>query len=179
MEMGPFHKRIDYRALILPGEDRMIRYPIDVTVTDASLPFDIDMHVVADDESNIMVCDDMRLRRRPDGPPITSASLRSIPVREIVQEIAERCAEPLRQPDDGGWNFGAGVSDSATVRPHRRGARMLLDADLPEVAEVWRAASDVGSRATTMAVKDHFNVSRPTAARAVQRAREAGLIPEV
>lgn len=180
MEMGPF-RQLNKFAFLIEEENRVIRFPIEVTVTDPSLPFDIDMVVgVSDLSEPIMVCTDMHLRRRDGGPPITSAALRGIPVREIVQEICERCAEPFTAPPDAeGLLLGAGVSKAATVRPPRRAGHALLDRDLPEVAEVWRAASDAGRRATTMAVVDHFHVSRATAARAVQRARAAGLIPEV
>ena len=172
------------RALILRAENRLIRFPIEVTVTEPVLPFDIEMRVVAsDDDDPVLVCDDLRIRRRPGGPPVTSSALRDVPIAALVAETASRCAEvwPLDEDDtgEGPPRWGAGVSDAATRKPRRPGRKAITDGDLPELASVWKATKEAGLRATTEAVADHFNCSRPTAARAVQRARAAGLLPEV
>jgi hypothetical protein len=179
MEMH-FDHTVTGQAILIPAEGRLVRWPITAHVTDPALPFDMDVRIVGDGiEDPILVCDELHIYRRPGGPPVTSSALRAIPLREIIEETRDKCVEPWPQPDPETWNYGVGASNAFTRRAPRKSRRTILENELGEVAEVWNAAASSGARATTQAVADHFNVSRATAARAVKKAREKKLVPEV
>jgi hypothetical protein len=103
---------------------------------------------------------DLRVRARPDGPPITPAALRLIKFSKLVDASVTT----------GGYR-------QALRKAPRRERRWLLDeARLADVARVYREAVATGEP-PVLAVQNHYGIkSRGTASRWVRRARAEGLL---
>jgi hypothetical protein len=81
--------------------------------------------------------------------------------QQVWRETAPEHFEPLPPPKGRDYLVG------------RRRRTRIDDKLLAEVASVYRQAVESGYSAPTKAVGEHFNVSRPQAARYVAQAREA------
>lgn len=172
----------------MPDEKVAVRFPITVTVEPEvgdELPFDLELVLTGDETRPVLRCERLVCERRDDGTFITASSLRRIPWREITEQAVNKASYPY-DPEKGtvaGIDFmipsvSAGA-ESAVRAPRKRGRHSTIpDEKLPEVADVYRAAQREGDRGTNIAIAEHFNVHRSTAARAVRRAKNAELLDE-
>jgi hypothetical protein len=113
------------------------------------------------------------VRRRKDGPALTSDSVR-IPLSQLITEATRVVSRELKSRA-GDWAFygpaPAERVEAAIRRPKRgRGARME-DSLLQEVAAVYREAH-ARREAPVVAIVERFQVAYPTAGRWVREARE-------
>ncbi len=122
---------------------------------------------------------DLRVEQVPDGPPVTSGALRSIPIAE-ARRIALRMAATRWVEVDGRWvmdwsQVSADRLGDATRRPYRR----VTDDDLRRTADLYREAKRrPGMRDHLIYLAERLVVSRATAARYLARARAAGMIAD-
>jgi hypothetical protein len=129
---------------------------------------------------------------RPRGKALTGSLLRSVPTSQLIKSAFLAAIEVGTIDDEGKPQFAIHTptwlksdphADAEAIalllrpatRPRSRGRRNILSDDqLVEVARVYR--DNVHSRNPTQAVAHHFHLSHSTAARAVRRARNAGLL---
>jgi len=149
------------------------------------------------------VCEQLRLERRPGGPPITGTELRDVKLADYVRRATDELLRELLATENPSGpvtvtvtDFGTATLDSepfdaghAAVRvggltltpgyraqtraPRRPGP--VSDAVLRDVAAVYREALLVRAGPTN-AVRDGLGVSRATAGRWVAMARARGLL---
>jgi hypothetical protein len=179
------------------------RFTATVTPDDPELPV---CHLAIVVEGGRAVCEALRCERRPGGEPISGTVLRRIPVADYTRRAASQLAkmvfraretDQLVVTDEGGeewpiqtWRVDedhvavptGGLdrdkgfqSEYAAAGPRGRYIGAVTDEQLRDVAETYRAAY-AERRAPTAAVARRFHVSRSTAGRYVQRARERGFL---
>jgi hypothetical protein len=150
------------------------------------LPCDVDFTLTVADGR--LVVDELALRRRPNGPAIGPDTLRAVSIPRLIAEAVTALWTPgepmtvtvggLRLAVVNSRRPANPIADYAalwrTVKNRRGQGRALADEDLPTVAEIYRA----NPRRGFVAVKEHFNIGRSTAAEYVKRAREAGLLED-
>jgi hypothetical protein len=100
--------------------------------------------------------------------PVSAEAWRSVPVGRIVDELR---AHAVRDREDLEPFYGA-----EALRAWRR-PRSRTAATLEDVAAIYRQAWQAGDRKPTTAVAERLKIAHSTAAKRVQRAREAGLLP--
>jgi len=149
-------------------------------------------------ENGRAVCDEFQARRRAGGPPITGTVLRGISLdayvrhavgaaarlvvpAAVVKDLAAHVhAVPI---DNGEWvaipSGGLELStyfhaEHPKAQRRQHGAR-VTDDELRKVRDVYRAAH-AARKPPTAEVARELNVSRSTAGRYVQRAREKGFL---
>jgi hypothetical protein len=181
------------------------RYAIPRRLSATLVPADDDAplcRIVLTVEGGRPVVEAVALERRPNGPPLTSTALRSVPVGELARQIVDQCGYWILPGQDpptlemttadgeivtGSLPFepfgedhiaipvgGIGLTEDyrAAARPPRESGR-VTDETLRRVAAVYNEAI----RAPTKAVRETMVVSPSTASRWVKRAKDAGLIP--
>lgn len=171
------------RVLIMRDKGIGVPFPINVSsLPDADIPFDVDLTLGADERGRI-VCERFEARRRPDGPPVTNERLRDVPIQRWTRKAVGIVAMRLAENDDGDLVLRSSSEQPAPgpkeSAPAWRGktrvsppSTAVTDETLREVARVYRNAK----RAPTNAVYEHFPISRSTAGRHVQMARERGFL---
>ena len=124
-----------------------------------------------------------RLVRSPDGREIRQMDLRKVNVDGLVEQITASCAAPILGHDPEkdtvklglpGWG-GPGVRQESAkfVSRSRQGSRRPMTAERKQrVADVYNAQETGGIEAVEIA----FEVSRSTAKRYINAAKDAGLI---
>ncbi len=112
--------------------------------------------------------DDNPTGRQP--VPITATTWRRVPVGRLVDDLRKRAAKDREALEP---IVGAGA-----LTAWRRPRRPAAPATLEDVAAVYREVWQRGDRKPTVAVARRFSISHSTAAKRVQRAREAGLLPQ-
>lgn len=139
----------------------------EVTVSAEVNGYDVEVLVVA--ENGRLVAQDVRVSRRPDGPPVTSEVIRSVPVAELTKRAA-RHVFGLEELPSGAWQMTPilSISESDAARFREAGPTKWT---LENVADVYRMALLVGE-APTKAVATTFGIPRSTAGRWVAAARE-------
>jgi len=166
-------------VLVRTGDDVRIRVPDPIKVTVTTADWSVDLTVRPDPVTlNPSLAEEVVIRQLGDRP-IPLDVLRSLRMGRIVEDIVrEHC---IRYEKRGNrWvaeNFKGDDPSPGEMRKvltSRRGT--VGQAEIDKAAEVYRAAVADGRRDATMAVAEALRLSRPTAARRVQRAREQGLL---
>jgi hypothetical protein len=147
-------------------------------------------HLTISVEDDRPVCDEIRIERRPGEPAVTRATLKDVPISTLLRDsvaVAGRVRFHKAEPGnvlspDGSVEHEYGSEELATAIQSsllqaydaRQGVR-LTDELLQGVADVYREAHANG-QPPTQAVARQGMVSRSTAGRYVQRARERGFL---
>jgi hypothetical protein len=111
-------------------------------------------------EQGRYVVNQLTIRRREDGPPVTTEGIREIPVHALLRVTLERylaTLEPLELSERA--RAGGGPSEQ----------------DLRAVAIVYQVAYATGA-APTRTVMERLSLPRSTAGRWIRMARERGLL---
>lgn len=134
-----------------------------------------DVHMKIEVRHGIPVCAAVMLHSRPEGLEIRDKDLRLVPISDWVEQIAAVCSY---EATTGGIASTDGPTARAVnqrnVRAARSGRPRISRERLARVAEIYREHID--SRPTE-AVRRAFGVKDRTAARYVEQARQAGLLP--
>jgi len=99
---------------------------------------------------------------------VSSSLLRALPVAKVVEELRQRT---LRTNEELFSKLG-----SEPFRPWRR-PRSRGGPTLEDVADIYRESVKRHSRTPTADVANRLGIAHTTAAKRVQRARRAGLLP--
>jgi hypothetical protein len=155
----------------LGGGFGLVWYPA-VEVDDDEL--DALVHLKLGVDHNRLVVDQFTARRRQGGPPVTIDTLKSMPMVRLA-------AAPAIDMGIEGGLVRLGTPGSGTLGPNDCATPVDVDAldELPEldrVALVYRWGYFVGF-APTSVVAETLELSRSVAAKRVQAARRAGLLP--
>ena len=123
------------------------------------------------------VVDRLTVRRRDDGPPITSEGLRQIPVAAFLRLAVEgsllRVGPTIREGNKSTWKLTP-TGPIALSERARAGGGPSED-DLRAVADVYQLAHVTGG-APTKTVMERLGLPRSTASRWVRMVRERGLL---
>lgn len=154
------------------------------TQNEADPAMSVSMEVAIDDGGR-PAC--LELSVRPlDGKPVTSQTLRAIPVQRLLRQAAVQASTFLAYGGataDGGSRFEApsaiergriATRALSAARSPRQGSPITSD-HLKQVADIYRAALAAGER-PTRAICERWHVTRPTASRWVAAARAAELL---
>ncbi|MGH3722042.1 MAG: hypothetical protein ACRDRI_25010 [Pseudonocardiaceae bacterium] len=162
------------RDWVRVGDDLLVP-PTRVTATGKlnaeDPPLDVEIDVVPEDGR--LVAHEVRVRRRPDGPPVTGEAIRSVPVAALTQFAAREVLRIVSIADNGEISaVPAGVPEEQVqyVRDHG-----LTDKTVEIVAHTYRLALLMGNTPTKM-VEEWLEVPRSTAGRWIATARERGLL---
>ncbi len=136
-----------------------------------------DVEVTVAHQAGRLVAQELTVRQRDGGPPVTSEALRAIPVAAITKRAVSFALEVK--------TTGSGDSTLTEMSPlwlvPETIERLRSNGPTPEtlgfVAQVYRLALLVGD-APTRAVETTFGLPRSTAGRWVAMARRAGLLSE-
>lgn len=154
--------------LVAPG----LGMPNEVPVVAEVNGYDVEVLVVA--ENGRLVAREVRVSRRPDGPPVTSEVIRSVPVAELTKKAARHVFGLEEEESPGSWRMTpiSKISESDAARFREAGPTSWT---LENVADVYRIALLVGEP-PTKAVETTFGIPRSTAGRWVAAAREQGFL---
>lgn len=103
--------------------------------------------------------------------------MRALRLGGVVEEVMRQ--KTWRYEKVGGrWVLQNQPLSPAEVRTvtHPTKPKAVVEAEVEKAAEVYRAALAEGRRDATMAVVEALNLSRPTCARRIQKARQLGLL---
>jgi hypothetical protein len=163
------------RDWVRVGDDLLVPTMTTVTATGEPAagdpPLDVKIDVVPEDGR--LVAQEVRVRRQPDGPPVTGEAIRSVPVAALTQFAAREVLRIVSIADNGETRtVPAGVPDDQVqyVRDHG-----LTDKTIEIVAHTYRLALLMGNTPTKM-VEEWLEVPRSTAGRWIATARERGLL---
>lgn len=167
--LGSAHDRIRV------GDDLLVPTMTKVTTTGRlsadDPPLDVEIYVVPQDGR--LVAHEVRVRRQPDGPPVTGEAIRSIPVAALTQYAAREVLRIVSIAANGETTaVRAGVPEEQVqyVRDHG-----LTDKTIEIVAHTYRLALLMGNTPTKM-VEEWLEIPRSTAGRWIATARERGLL---
>jgi len=139
-------------------------------------PDEPDVQMIVEVRQGLPVCTAVGFTSRADGPEVRVRDLKSAPIVDWTDEIVAACSH-LRM-ESGGIMQVAGPEARATARREVARARVgrpaVSSEYLEKVAKVYREHSD---DRPTHAVQRAFGGSYRTAARNIERARAAGLLP--
>lgn len=161
-----------------PTEKLEVPDPIKVRVTNDH--FEVDLVVRADRETLLPQVSEI-LRIKPIGRRgFTNDLWRSLGFGKVLEEVVRTCAQRYELEGDkwvSHWQPPFREPDAAEIRKvMTAGKRQVPHEDIERAAEVYREAVAAGRRDATKAVAYALNVSRPTAARRVEKARALGLL---
>ena len=139
-----------------------IRAVLDPEDKDAH-PYRIEVHVEL--VNGRLGVSELTLRRRPDGPPLTSEMIRSVAVGELVRWLYDK--------HGGGGSLSTLSVDG--LEPTERRKEGQTERVLTAVADTYRFAYVV-NEPPTQAVMAYLDCSRATAKRWIAAAREHGLL---
>jgi Family of unknown function (DUF6214) len=135
-----------------------------------------DVAMIIEVRQGLPVCTEIRFVSRADGPEVRAKDLKSVPILDWTDEIVAACSW-VRMESGGIMQIsGTQRRDEArrNVARARVGRPRVSPEQLEKVARVYREHSD---DRPTHAVQRAFGGSYRTAARNVERARDAGLLP--
>jgi hypothetical protein len=139
------------------------------------LPYRLELRVVYEDGRFIV--DQLTVKRREGGPPVTTEGLREVPVAAFLRLAVEsnimRVGPTIRDGDKSSWKL-TWASPLALSERARAGAGPS-DEDLRTVAALYQVAYATG-QAPTKLVMNRLELPRSTASRWVRMARERGLL---
>lgn len=166
------------RRLTDVGDGFAVLDDFDAVVVDADLPYDVAVHVKI--ANGVLTCTSLEARQRDDGPLVTSAGIRQIPVADVLRSVAAYADEWAMKGSTAegySWPLNGGERSAYLQRrrrAERKGRRRITDDELELVAKTYRAAMARG-QAPTVAVQVELHLNtREQAARWVRKAREAG-----
>ncbi|MDQ3342191.1 MAG: hypothetical protein M3425_02790 [Actinomycetota bacterium] len=173
--VGPWKR---FRGYLMPAA-----YEVRLTATAEDSHELMPYHLVLDVETSDdgPVCTGMQVNRREGGAPITSNGLRRVPVAKLLRITATAVAAKSAAAGPGRITVSPlhtdGVGDfyARYRQGPRRDGGPLTDDELTRVAEVYRAALQVGDPPTA-AVAQVLHASRSTAGRWVMQARRRRLL---
>lgn len=164
------------------GESEFLPKTFMVTIRDLKLP-----GLVVDVEVETQVTGEARARAvriaSETDDPVTSDTLRKIPVARLLSAGCAAAMEKLEEDDQGRLVLSPmRYRDVVAFRDSFRGARRprqgtkVTEDDLQAVAGIYLAAEAAGASGFT-AVQKELYASKSTAARWIAQARERGLLP--
>lgn len=176
------------RFVGLPAERLLIPYPIRAWSEDPDLPFDVELEI-DDGGTKGMVCVALTARRRAGGPPVTSAAVGRLPVRQLVAEAVRHAAVGEWDPATGAvtvtsdsYRQAARAEVAPALRAGRTRAPIVKPEQYPEAAKVYRRAARAHARgdgpAPVNALRDRFSLARPTAYKLRNALRAGGYLKE-
>jgi hypothetical protein len=155
--------------------DRWVPSEILVTSRTENEP---DLTMKIEVRKGVPVYTEITFRARADGPEVRKRDL-DLPLEEWLQQIIAACSMTGSADADGRWTtLLQPIEDPGAVTNARRvraGRPRSSDERLQKVADIYR--ENIDGRPTE-AVKDAFGYGHRHAARLVQQARAAGLLPE-
>jgi hypothetical protein len=134
----------------------------DAGAPDVALTFEV--------RSGVPECRDVRVTATEDGHEVRHSGIVGVRIEDALDEAIKNLMLGNRHKPGV---VRTTMRESQAARASRR--TVVTDSLLREVAEIYGAS--IGHK-PTMAVRDHFEVKHRTAALYVQRAREAGLLPQ-
>lgn len=167
------------RALQVRTADNVkIEVPDPIRVRVTSDLWEVDLTIRPDPVTLAPAIDDVGRIRRLGDRPIPNDILRSLGMGRILEEVVRQ--QCIRYEKVGNRWVGRPFNDPSSaelrsvLKPPR--PRQVPQAEVEKAAEQYRAALAEGRRDATMAVAEALSLSRPTAARRIQKAREQGLL---
>jgi hypothetical protein len=135
-----------------------------------------DVAMIIEVRQGLPVCTEVRLVSRAEGPEIRAKDLKSVPILDWTDEIVAECSWVRMQSGGIVQVSGKGHRDvdRRNVARARIGRPRVSPKHLERVARVYREHVD---DRPTHAVWRAFGGSYRTAARNIERARAAGLLP--
>jgi hypothetical protein len=121
------------------------------------------------------VVDQLTVKRRPDGPPVTSEGIRQIPLavflRLAVKSNLMHVGPTIREGNTSTWE----LTWASPLSERARGGGGPSEQDLQTVADIYQAAYVTGNP-PTKTVMGRLELPRSTASRWIALARERGLL---
>jgi hypothetical protein len=138
------------------------------------LPYRLELRVVHEDGR--FVVDQLTVKRREGGPPVTTEGIREIPVTAILRLAVEsnvmRAGPTIRKGNTSSWEWTWASPLALSERTRRTGP---TDADLQTVADLYHVAYAT-SQPPTKLVMNRLDLPRSTAGRWIALARKRGLL---
>jgi hypothetical protein len=123
------------------------------------------------------VCNRLTVKRREDGPPVTTEGLREVAVNAFLRLAVEgrlmRVGPTIRDGNKSTWELTWAGPIALSERAQAGGGPS--DSDLRAVADVYQLAYVTGG-APTKTVTQRLGLPRSTASRWIRMARERGLL---
>jgi Family of unknown function (DUF6214) len=142
-----------------------------------SLEADVEYEQPVGGRMGRFVCNRLTVKRREDGPPVTSEGLREIPVAAFLRVAVEarriRIGPTIREGDKSTWELT--WAGPITLSERARAGGGPGEEDLRAVADVYQLAYVTGG-APTKTVMQRLSLPRSTASRWIALARERGLL---
>ena len=139
------------------------------------LPYRLELRVVHEDGR--FVVDQLTVKRREGGPPVTTEGLREVPVaaflRLAVESNVMRVGPTIRDGNTSPWKLT--WASPLALSERAKGGGGPSDEDLRTVAALYQVAYATG-QAPTKLVMNRLDLPRSTASRWVRMARERGLL---
>jgi Family of unknown function (DUF6214) len=127
-------------------------------------------------EDGRFIVDQLTIKRRSDGPPVTTEGIREIPIaaflRLAVKSNILNVGPTTRDGNKSSWELTWASPLALSERTRRTGP---TEKDLQTVADVYHVTYATGA-APTKAVMDRLGLPRSTAGRWIRMARERGLL---
>jgi hypothetical protein len=172
-------ERSDAGVLIEEGNGRATHFPDNIVAHIEDAPWTVTLTIGMPGS----VVKDVRLTMRPGGQPITPSMIRGVRLAEAVEKAIGLAGQPWEKHEDGFWYSRPGWTADAAIRAARsKPKRLTIDEEAFAAAEAYgRVVGRVPDVA--MAVADELkradppiSMSRTTAHRRIQRARELGYL---
>ncbi len=156
--------------------DRLVPEQISVNVRGGPSTPDLSMKIEV--RQGIPVCTEVTLTARPDGPEVRDKDLEYLRLGDWLEQIVALASMKFSGSFPGGVTGWAKPVDDYTalrdIRRLRSGRSRMSPERLQKIADVYRQHVDARP---TEAVARAFGVSHRTAARYVDQARKADLLP--
>jgi hypothetical protein len=140
------------------------------------LPYRLELRVVHEDGR--FVVDQLTVKRREGGPPVTSERLREVPIAALLRLAVESnvvrvSREATRDGDTSSWELR--WASPLALSERAKGGGGPSDEDLRTVAALYQVAYATG-QAPTRLVMNRLELPRSTAGRWIRMARDRGLL---
>jgi hypothetical protein len=137
------------------------------------LPYRLELRVVHEDGR--FVVDQLTVRRREGGPPVTTEGLREVPIAALLRLAVEsnvmHVGPTTRDGDKSTWD----LTWASPLSERAKGGGGPSDEDLQTVAALYQVAYATG-QAPTRLVMNRLELPRSTASRWIALARKRGLL---
>jgi hypothetical protein len=139
------------------------------------LPYRLELRVVH--EEGRFVVDQLTVKRREGGPPVTTERLREVPIAALLRLAVEsnimRVGPTTREGNRSSWELT--WASPLALSERAKGGGGPSDEDLRTVAALYQVAYATG-QAPTRLVMNRLELPRSTASRWIALARERGLL---
>jgi hypothetical protein len=126
-------------------------------------------------EDGRFVVDQLTIKRRADGPPVTTEGIREIPIAAFLRLAVEsnimHVGPTIREGNTSRWE----LTWASPLSERAKSGGGPNEDDLRTVAAVYQVAYATGG-APTKTVMDRFGLSRSTTSRWISLARKRGLL---